>query len=80
VVSGNTINGRLVTLVAGQYWKTTDISSGPPAVNLAEPTTALLLEYQGSTHTSFGDDCWQALVDGETIVVWSSSFCEKNDK
>lgn len=74
------VNGRLVTLRAGRYWKTTDTTLGPPDVNLSEPTTALLLEYQGNAKPRSGDNCWQALVGGETIVVWSSSFCEKVEK
>lgn len=81
----NTTRGRLVTLRPGRYWKvhTSSNKESSPDLDIAEPTSALLLEFQGNQYNSSyvpkNEACWHALVGGSVILVWESHFnLEKN--
>ena len=85
VVINNVDNStRLVTLKPGVYWKVDVESSYVPlprastSVELKDPTNALLLEFQGKHRGK--DECWHALVDGQVILVWGSSFDNEVNK
>jgi len=70
----NLTKNRLVTLKPGRYWKVNTQSGDDKSrgIELKDPTNALLLEFQGS-HLDHSE-CWHALVDGQVILVWESSF------
>lgn len=64
---------QLVTLHPGKYWKVDELAVGNgDSVVLKRPTNALLLELQGRHKDS--SECWHALVNGQVILVWESSF------
>ena len=67
-------NNRLVTLRPGRYWKVNSQDSNQTGIDIRRPTNALLLEFQGYHSKSTDQECWHALVDGEVILVWESSF------
>ena len=76
----NLTKNRLVTLKPGRYWKV-NMQSGDDqsrGVELKGPTNALLLEFQGNHPDR--SECWHALVDGQVILVWESSFDEGHRK
>ena len=65
--------GQLVKLRPGQYFIVPGAgkpATGRPAVSLTEETNAVLLDRQGK-------QCWQALVDGQVLLVWDHNFVEK---
>ncbi len=70
----NFSKNRLVTLKPGRYWKVNSQSGNDETkgFEIKDPTNALLLEFQGSH--SDRSECWHALVDGQVILVWESSF------
>lgn len=72
---------QLVTLKPGQYWRARLNNPYVPAdLKLKEPTSALLIEFQGLRRDGHEDDeCWHALVGGQVVLVWESSF-DKTEK
>lgn len=73
----NAAQNRLVTLKPGTYWRVEPRDFTQHAdLRLTEPTNALLIEFQGrhGGNRNENDECWHALVDGEVILVWGSSF------
>ncbi len=73
----NLSKNRLVTLKPGRYWKVNGQTDDDDrrGLELKDPTNALLLEFQGNH--SDRSECWHALVDGQVILVWESSFDEE---
>ena len=80
VATNNTTRGRLVTLRPGRYWKVHSVSRTSPtlSIDIDNPTSALLLEFQGKQYNSDyvpnNEACWHALVGGNVILVWESHF------
>ena len=80
----NTTKGRLVTLRPGRYWTVhPPVDSNPiRGIDIAKPTSALLLEFQGKQYNSSyvpkNETCWHALVGGTVILVWESHFEKEN--
>lgn len=62
---------KLVTLHPGKYWK---VDPEHATMVIKNPTNALLLDLQGRHKNS--SECWHALVNGQVILVWDSSFSE----
>ena len=81
----NSTRGRLVTLRPVRYWKV-NVQPGEQSsrgLDIVEPTSALLLEFQGKHNGSYvpkdNETCWHALVDGTVILVWESHFKMENN-
>jgi len=70
-------DGRLVTLKPGRYFAADHAGEiASLKIQFDEPTTALLLEYQGKKTWNSEETCWHALVDGDVILVWDDNFTE----
>ena len=73
----NEKDGRLVTLKPGRYFKATRGGEVMPLkLQFDEPTSALLLKYQGKKTWNSEETCWHALVGGDVVLVWDDNFTE----